>query len=140
MTPDTTLSASVGSYDQKSSGLIKWHNAIPRFLDKGDTPRAYLERCLETIAAREPEIKAFTAMDVTVARKAADKATTRYRDGKPLSIVDGMPIVIKDLYEVKGMPTELGSPAMKGYGGDKDCAHARVLRDGGAAMDAVMTV
>ena len=67
-----------------------------------------------------------------VARKAADKATTRYRDGKPLSIVDGMPIVIKDLYEVKGMPTELGSPAMKGYGGDKDCAHARVLRDGGA--------
>ena len=46
MAPDTAQSASVGSYNPKSSGLITWHNAIPRFLDKGDTPRAYLERCI----------------------------------------------------------------------------------------------
>ncbi|MEE2971012.1 MAG: amidase [Pseudomonadota bacterium] len=134
MAPDTGRSISLGSYDPKTIKLLSWHDHVAEFFAGSDTPRAYLERCLETIAAREPEIKAFTAMDVTVARKAADKATTRYRDGKPLSIVDGMPIVIKDLYEVKGMPTELGSPAMKGYGGDKDCAHARVLRDGGAAI------
>jgi Asp-tRNA(Asn)/Glu-tRNA(Gln) amidotransferase A subunit family amidase len=134
MAPDTTQNIPLGTYDPKTIKLLSWHDHVPKFLDGSDTPRDYLERCLETIEAREPEVKAFVAMDVTVARKAADKATTRYKAGNPLSVVDGMPIVIKDLYEVKGMPTELGSPAMKGYGGDKDCAHARVLRDGGAAI------
>ena len=134
MAPVTAQSSSVGSYDPKSSGLITWHNAIPQFLDKSDTPRAYLERCLETIDIREPTVKAFVSMDLEVARKATDKATTRYKNNQPLSVVDGMPFVVKDLYEVKGMPTELGSPAMRGYGGDKDCAHARALREGGAAI------
>jgi Asp-tRNA(Asn)/Glu-tRNA(Gln) amidotransferase A subunit family amidase len=134
MAPDTAQGIAQGSYDPATVKLLSWHDRVPAFRDGSDTPRAYLERCLETIEAREPEVKAFTAMDVMVARKAADKATTRYRDGTPSSVVDGMPVVIKDLYEVKGMPTELGSPAMKGYGGDKDCAHARALRDGGAAI------
>lgn len=134
MAPDTAQNNQLGTYDPKAVKLLSWHNHVPQFLDGSDTPRDYLERCLETIEAREPEVRAFVATDVTVARKAADKATTRYKAGNPLSVVDGMPIVIKDLYEVKGMPTELGSPAMKGYGGDKDCAHARVLRDGGAAI------
>ena len=106
MAPDTAQSASVGSYNPKSSGLITWHNAIPRFLDKGDTPRAYLERCIETIDVREPTVKAFVSMDLEVARKAADKATPRYKNNQPLSVVDGMPFVVKDLYEVKGMATE----------------------------------
>jgi Asp-tRNA(Asn)/Glu-tRNA(Gln) amidotransferase A subunit family amidase len=134
MAAETTPTASVASYNPKAPGLITWHNAIPRFLDKSDTPRAYLERCIETIDDREPTVKAFVSIDLEVARKAADKATTRYKNNQPLSTVDGMPFVVKDLYEVKGMPTELGSPAMRGYGGDKDCAHARALREGGAAI------
>ena len=134
MAPDTTQPFSKDKYDPTSSGLITWHDAVPSFLDGRDTPRAYLERCLETISSREPNVMAFVAMDRDVARKAADKATTRYQNNKPLSIVDGMPFVVKDLYEVKGMTTELGSPAMRGYGGDKDCAHARALREGGAVI------
>lgn len=134
MAPDTARGTSLGSYDPKSPGLRSWHDAVPAFLDGRDTPRAYLERCLETIEAREPAVKAFVATDVAVARKAADKAATRYRENRPLSTVDGMPFVVKDLYEVKGMPTELNSPAMAGYGGDKDCAHAMALRAAGAAI------
>ena len=134
MAPDNETGASSGTYDPKAPGLRTWHDAIPRFLDGVDTPRAYLERCLETIEAREPDVKAFVTMDIRVARKAADKASTRYREKRALSVVDGMPIVIKDLYEVKGMNTELNSPAMRGYGGDKDCAHAMALREGGAAI------
>ncbi len=98
MAPDTTTSAALGTYDPKAPGLRTWHDAVPRFLAGTDTPRAYLERCLEVIEAREPEVKAFVAMDITVARKAADKAATRYAQGRPLSVVDGMPFVIKDLY------------------------------------------
>lgn len=33
---------------------LTFHDATKRFADGSDTPRAYLERCLETVAAREP--------------------------------------------------------------------------------------
>ena len=39
---------------------LTFHDAARRFTDSNDNPRAYLERCLETIAAREPEER-FTA-------------------------------------------------------------------------------
>ncbi|MBK20034.1 MAG: amidase [Rhodospirillaceae bacterium] len=134
MAPEGTQSALGQNYDPKSSGTITWHDAVPNFLEGNDTPRAYLERCLETIEIREPTVRAFVSIDIEVARKAADKATIRFKNNQPLSAVDGMPFIVKDLYEVKGMPTELGSPAMRGYGGDKDCAHARAMRDGGAVI------
>ena len=38
---------------------LTFHDAARASRDGSDTPRAYLERCLETIAAREPVVKAF---------------------------------------------------------------------------------
>jgi len=134
MGPNSADQHITNTYNPKFSGLISWHKAIPAFLNGNDSPRNYLERCLETIEVHEPKIRAFVSTDIPVARKAADKASARYKNNQPLSVVDGMPFVVKDLYEVKGMPTELGSPAMRGYGGDKDCAHARVMREGGAVI------
>ena len=62
---------------------LTFHDAARRFTDGNDSPRAYLERCLETIAAREPVVKAFTAMNETGARAAADASSARWKAGKP---------------------------------------------------------
>ena len=43
--------------------------------DGSDTPRAYLERCLETIKEREPVVRAFAALNEAGARAAADAST-----------------------------------------------------------------
>ena len=51
---------------------LTFHDAARRFADGTDTPRAYLERCLETIAAREPVVRAFAALNEAGAREAAD--------------------------------------------------------------------
>lgn len=56
------------------------------------TPRAYLEECLDRIAKNEPRIGAFVALNAEGARKAADASSARWRDGRPLSAIDGMPI------------------------------------------------
>ena len=48
----------MGSYDPASAPALRFHDAVAAFKSGGDTPRAYLERCLEVIAAREPMIKA----------------------------------------------------------------------------------
>src|SRR5262249_60253723 len=87
-----------------------------------DTPRAYLERCLATLAEHEPAVGAFVVTDVPGARKAADAATERRRAGKPLSAIDGMPVGIKDIIETYDMPTQMGSPLFAGWRGERDAA------------------
>ena len=113
---------------------LTFHDAARRFTDGNDDPRAYLERCLETIAAREPVVKALTALNESGARDAADASAARWKAGKPLSPIDGMPIAIKDLLETKDMPTELGSASMKGNFPKRDNAAVWALRQAGAVI------
>jgi len=113
---------------------LTFHDAARRFTDGNDSPRAYLEHCLETIAAREPVVKALTAMNETGARTAADASTERWKAGRPLSPIDGMPIAIKDLLETKDMPTEMGCDAMKGNFPKRDNAGVWALRQAGAVI------
>lgn len=122
------------NYDPVSSNLLTFHDKIPSFLDGSDTPRAYLERCLETIEAREPDIKAFVTLSVDRARAAADDATERYKAGQPLSPIDGMPMAMKDVFETEDMPMQLGSRLFEGYETGWDAACVYFLRRGGAAL------
>ena len=107
---------------------------MPRFADGSDTPRAFLERCLQTIAAREPVVKALTAINEAGARTAADASTARWKAGKPLSPIDGMPVAIKDLLETKDMPTEMGCEAFRGNFPKRDNAAVWALRQAGAII------
>jgi Asp-tRNA(Asn)/Glu-tRNA(Gln) amidotransferase A subunit family amidase len=98
------------------------------------TPRAYLEERLDRIAKDEPRIHAFVTLNLDAARKAADAATARWRDGKPLSAVDGMPIAIKDVIETADMPTGQGSPMWEGTMTRRDSAAVRALREAGGII------
>ena len=68
-----------GSYDPKNCRLRTFHDARPTFLDRSDTPRTYLEQCLETIDAREPTVQAWVTLNTAGARQAADVSTERYK-------------------------------------------------------------
>ena len=113
---------------------LTFHDAVPSFRDGSDTPRAFLERCLETIAKREPVVKAFTALNEVGARAAADASTARWKAGQPLSPIDGMPVAIKDLLETRDMPTEMGCEAFKGNFPKRDNAAVWALRQAGALI------
>src|SRR5229473_100240 len=80
---------------------LTFHDAARRFTDGNDSPRSYLERCLETIAQREPVVKALVVTNETDARAAADASAARCKAGRPLSPIDGMPVGIKELLEPK---------------------------------------
>ena len=84
--------------------------ATADFVSGKDSPRAFLERCIADLEAWEPKIGAFVALNLAAARTAADRSTERWRAGKPLSPIDGMPIGIKDIIETIDMATENGSP------------------------------
>ena len=122
------------SYNPKTNKLLTFQNHISDFISGNDTPSAYLERCLSLISEREPEINAFVNMNIEGAKKAALESTERYKNGKVLSKIDGMPIGIKDLFETKDMPTECGSPIFKGNATNRDSALASALRRAGAII------
>jgi Asp-tRNA(Asn)/Glu-tRNA(Gln) amidotransferase A subunit family amidase len=104
------------------------------FQSDADGPRAYLERCLEEIAAREPVVKAWVIVNEESARRQADASSKRWREGRPLSQIDGMPIGIKDLLETYDMPTQMGCAAYAGNFPRRDNAAVWALREAGAVV------
>jgi Asp-tRNA(Asn)/Glu-tRNA(Gln) amidotransferase A subunit family amidase len=84
--------------------------AAQAFRDGTDTPRAFLERCVVTIEVLDPQVGAFVATNLPAARTAADAATARWRSRTPLSLIDSMPVGIKDIMETADMVTERSSP------------------------------
>jgi Asp-tRNA(Asn)/Glu-tRNA(Gln) amidotransferase A subunit family amidase len=89
---------------------------------------------LDQIASLEPQIRAFAYLDIAGAQANADLAGERWRSGRPLSKVDGMPVGIKDCFDVKGMPTEVNSALFRGNMAALDAAHVDALRRGGAII------
>lgn len=128
------MAAGPKPYDPREFRALTFHDATARFREGADTPRAYLERCLETIAAREPVVKAFVSLNEAGARAAADASSARWQAGRPLSPIDGMPIAIKDLLETKDMPTEMGCEALRGNFPRRDNAAVWALREAGAVV------
>ena len=91
------------SYDPSRHRMRTFSDNRQTFFEGSDTPTDYLERCLDTIAQREPTIKAWVTLNEDNARQTAEESTKRYRSGKPFSPIDGMPIGIPSMGE-RGLP------------------------------------
>ncbi|WP_431302828.1 amidase [Sediminicoccus sp. BL-A-41-H5] len=122
-----------GGYDA-ALRLPDFEQARAGFVADRDTPRALLERGLEVIAAREPQVRAFAHLDIEGARRAADAASERYRARRPLSALDGCPVAIKDTLAVRGMPGEMNSAVFRGHVDGLDAACVMALRAAGAVI------
>ncbi|HWT07853.1 MAG TPA: amidase, partial [Roseomonas sp.] len=122
------------AYSPAEFRALTFHDATQHFAEGSDTPRAYLERCLETIAAREPVVRAWVVLNQPAAREAADASTARWKAGRPLSAIDGMPVGIKDLLETRDMPTQMGCEAWRGNFPRRDNAAVWALRQAGAVV------
>ena len=128
---DTTMTE---PYDPRKYRLRTFFDAAAAFRRREADPREYLEECIATIEVREPAVRAFTVTNLEVARAAADAASARYRARSPLSPIDGIPIGIKDLFETRDMPVEMGSRLWKGFRPFRDAAHVHALREAGAVI------
>ncbi len=95
-------------------GVRPYVSQTGAFTNGSDSPRAFLERCLEVIAAQEDAVGAFVTLNIAGARDAVDASTARWKAGATLSPIDGMPVGIKDIMETADMATEQGSPLFVG--------------------------
>lgn len=122
------------AYDPTAFRGMTFYDRLAAFEAGEDDPRSYLERCYAVVEAREPVVQAFVNMNRDAARAAADASAARWKAGKPLSRIDGMPVAIKDLLETKDMPTEMSAAGLKGNFPKRDNSAVMALRQAGAVI------
>jgi aspartyl-tRNA(Asn)/glutamyl-tRNA(Gln) amidotransferase subunit A len=96
------------------------------------SPVAASEALLERIAALDRHLHAFIAVTRDRALAEARAAESALRGGQDLGPLHGVPYAVKDLYDVKGLPTTAGTRLLAGNLAGADCAV--VARLAGAGM------
>jgi fatty acid amide hydrolase len=96
--------------------------------------REVLAAHLARIDAVDPRIRAFTEVLREQAAADADASDARRARGEARGALDGVPVTIKECYDVAGRPTTLGIPAWRGRVAERDAAMVVALRDAGAVL------
>jgi aspartyl-tRNA(Asn)/glutamyl-tRNA(Gln) amidotransferase subunit A len=93
--------------DPTDLGLSEAADAIAR---KVLSPLELTEACLARARLLEPRLRAFTYLDESGALAAAKVATEEVARGHLRGPLHGVPVAVKDLIDVAGMPTTASSP------------------------------
>jgi len=94
------------------------------------TSEALVTACLERIAERDPDVRAWVHLDADAAL-----ADARVRDSEPArGPLHGIPVGIKDIYDTADMPTAYGSVLYEGHRPPVDSAPVAALRAAGAII------
>jgi aspartyl-tRNA(Asn)/glutamyl-tRNA(Gln) amidotransferase subunit A len=87
----------------------------------------------DRIAAHEA-LNAFVAIDAEPALKAAAASQARWRAGRPLGVLDGLPATVKDNVNMQGLPTRRGSRTSDAAPAQADSPMVARLREQGAVI------
>jgi Asp-tRNA(Asn)/Glu-tRNA(Gln) amidotransferase A subunit family amidase len=98
------------------------------------SPLALLQSCLDRIEALEHKLHAWVLIDREGALREAARCEKEIRDGRRRGPLHGIPLGVKDVLHVAGMPTAAGSRARSGVAEEEDAAAVRRLRDAGAII------
>ncbi|MEX3950945.1 amidase [Paraburkholderia sp. EG287B] len=107
---------------------------------KAISPVELLDACIERIEAVNPAVNAITATCFDAAREAAKAAEQAVMDGKPLGLLHGLPLGVKDLEDTAGLLTTYGSPMSRGHVPSRDVVLVERLRAAGAILVAKTNV
>jgi aspartyl-tRNA(Asn)/glutamyl-tRNA(Gln) amidotransferase subunit A len=98
------------------------------------TAAALLDRCLERIKRIDPRLNSFVAVDEAGARTAVKASHARLADGSARSMLEGVPISVKDNILVTGMPATWGSRGLADFRPSRDELPVARLRAAGAII------
>ncbi len=110
------------------TSLVEWRNG----LDAGDLSSTFLaQTCMDRMDALETRLHALTHRDRSQTLAAAQAADLRLHRGEKGPML-GIPIVIKDNINLKGMPLGNGSRILEGFTSTYNATVVQRLLDAGA--------
>lgn len=113
------------------SGL---HDAVVGIRKRRIRPIDLVDSCLERIRQHDSDVRAWVVVDEEAARREAEALTAEAAEGRFRGPLHGVPLGIKDIIDVAGLPTEAGSPLRKGQIANEDAPVVASLRQAGAII------
>jgi aspartyl-tRNA(Asn)/glutamyl-tRNA(Gln) amidotransferase subunit A len=110
------------------------HALVEQFRRGAVTPSAAARAYLDRIAAVDPSVRAYITVTPERALAAAAAADARWRAGRPLSPIDGVPIAVKDLLCTRGVRTTCGSRILEHFVPPYDATVIERLEAAGAVL------
>ena len=90
------------------TALLSAEDMLSEFSRQRLTPVDVLQAVTERVVRLNPALNAFVTMNPK-ALEAAGQSAMRWRAGRPMGPLDGVPVTVKDLVDVAGFPTRRGS-------------------------------
>ncbi|MES1948170.1 glutamyl-tRNA(Gln) amidotransferase subunit A [Salinisphaera sp. C84B14] len=98
------------------------------------SPVEAVDACLARIEATEPNLNAYVRVLADEARAAANQAEQEIAAGQWKDPLHGVPVALKDLYDLAGVPTTASSRVRESWTPDADSAAAERLKAAGAIV------
>ena len=105
-----------------------------RFRKKELSPVEVTEAYLARIEAHDDRLNAFLTVTKEAARRAAKQAEKELRQGKDRGPFHGIPVALKDLIEIEGVPMTAGSSILEHNVSKVTATVAEKLREAGAVI------
>jgi aspartyl-tRNA(Asn)/glutamyl-tRNA(Gln) amidotransferase subunit A len=105
------------------------------YRDRVTTPRRVAERALsevERLSGLRPSMNVSAGLDRDATLRDADASAARWAAGKPLGPLDGVPLLVKDEFDVAGLPTSLGVRCQPQPAAERDAGAVARVRAAGA--------
>ena len=92
------------------------------------------EKYIERINKYEKDIKAWAYFDKKILLEKAADADEHRRSGKPIGLLHGIPVALKDIIGTVDMPTECGTSIRKGKSYSQNAEIVELLHSAGAIV------
>lgn len=92
------------------------------------------EAALARIAERDPQVHSFVHVDEQAALAQAGELDRQIAEGDPAGPLAGVPVPIKDLTMVAGMPMQAGSAALQGFVPEHDDGTVTRIKEAGGIV------
>lgn len=93
------LNEAIGSVKSSRGGVHEYHEA---YKSGGTTPSAVAQAILKLVDSNPEHRKAFLSIEKSEVLATAEGSTKRYKQGRPLSVLDGVPSGVKDEVDLEG--------------------------------------
>lgn len=117
--------------DFTRQGIAALHDGLRRY---AITPEAIARHCIEVQRAREPEARAWVAFEPERLLAQARATAERLARGEPLRLLEGIPVGVKDIFNTRDFPTQMGSPLWAGFTPGNDARAVFHLQRAGALV------
>ena len=115
--------------------LLPCERLLDLYRGRKASPVEVLAAVTHRIERQNPTLNAFAHLDLEQAQAAARESEKRWANGKPQGLLDGVPLTVKDLGLVRGMPTLRGSLSVDRKGPwMEDAPSAARVREQGAVL------